>query len=80
LVKQFATETPNCPVQFHYGADDASIPPENYEEVHKHNPEAEFYLYEKAGHGFNCNERASYVPGSAAIAWDRTLQFFEAVI
>jgi carboxymethylenebutenolidase len=80
LVKQFATETPNCPVQFHYGADDASIPPKNYEEVHKHNPEAEFYLYEKAGHGFNCNERASYVPGSAAIAWDRTLQFFEAVI
>jgi len=27
MVQQFATEVPKCPVQFHFGADDASIPP-----------------------------------------------------
>ena len=77
MVQQFASEVPKCRVQFHFGAADASIPPNNYEEVQKQNPEAEFFLYEKAGHGFNCDQRTSYAPKPAAIAWGRTLTFFE---
>ena len=80
MVQQFATEVPKCPVQFHFGADDASIPPDNYEEVQKQHPAAEFYLYENAGHGFNCDQRKSYAPEAAAMAWGRTLAFFENTI
>ena len=29
-----------------------------------------------AGHGFNCDQRASYEPKSAEIARERTLAFF----
>ena len=34
-----------------------------------------FYTYPKAGHGFNCWDRASYHPHSAALAHGRTLVF-----
>ena len=77
MVQQFASEVPKCPVQFHYGADDASIPPDNYEDVQKQHPAADFYLYKNAGHGFNCDQRNSYDPESAAVAWARTLTFFK---
>jgi carboxymethylenebutenolidase len=33
------------------------------------------YLY-PAGHGFHCDERASYDKDSAKLAWERTLAFF----
>ena len=69
-----------CPVQLHYGADDASIPAENYLSVRNQCPEAAFYLYENVGHGFNCDQRGSYAPEAAALAWDRTLQLFESAL
>ncbi|WP_347827335.1 dienelactone hydrolase family protein [uncultured Planktomarina sp.] len=80
MVNQFSSETPRCPVQLHYGADDASIPAENYLSVRNQCPEAAFYLYENVGHGFNCDQRGSYAPEAAALAWDRTLQLFESAL
>tara|TARA_B100000767_G_scaffold176193_1_gene164627 strand:+ start:418 stop:1104 length:687 start_codon:yes stop_codon:yes gene_type:complete len=80
MVQKFVTEIPKCPVQFHFGADDTSIPPDNYEKVQKQHPAAEFYLYKNAGHGFNCDQRNSYAPEPAAVAWDRTLTFFKNTI
>jgi len=76
MINKFAAREPHCPVQFHYGADDASIPAENYNAVREARPEAEFYVYENAGHGFNCDQRGSYAPEAAAIAWQRMLEFF----
>jgi len=76
LIRNFAGEHARCPVQLHYGADDASIPPENYNDVKAKQPDAEFYFYEGAGHGFNCDQRQSYEPAAAAVAWRRTLDFF----
>ena len=35
--------------------------------------ETELVRYPDAGHGFNCNDRDSFVPGAAADAWSRTL-------
>ncbi len=75
MVARLADQPPMCPVQFHFGADDASIPPENYNAVQAKRPEAEFHVYENAGHGFNCDQRGSYAPGPAALAWQRTLDF-----
>lgn len=76
MVNKLIAQPPRCPVQFHYGAEDTGIPPENYEAVRAAVPEAEFYVYEGAGHGFNCDQRASYDAPSAALAWQRTLDFF----
>ena len=40
--------------------------------------EAEVVRYAEADHGFNCDERASFHPESAADAWSRMLAFFAA--
>lgn len=37
-------------------------------------PEVTFYMYD-AGHGFSCNDRASYHIPSADLAYKRTLEF-----
>ena len=80
MVNKLAQQSPGCPVQFHYGADDTGIPPENYEAVRAALPQAEFHVYENAGHGFNCDQRASYAPEAAALAWSRTLDFLSRTV
>ena len=66
----------SAPLQFHFGKDDSSIPPEAIERHRKVLPDAEIYLY-PAGHGFNCDLRKDFAPQSAALARERTLAFFE---
>lgn len=75
-ILDFADEIPHCPVQLHYGGTDASIPADNYRAVQKKRPEAEFHLYEGAGHGFNCDMRSGYDETAAKLAWSRMLDFF----
>jgi carboxymethylenebutenolidase len=66
--------TPACPMQFHFGKADASIPPERIEQVRTACPTGEFHVY-PAGHGFNCTDRADYHADSARLAFERTLEF-----
>ncbi len=68
------TEQPRCPVLLHFGETDASIPPEQYQAVMAAHATIPTHLY-PAGHGFNCDERASYHAPSAALARTRTLEF-----
>ena len=66
---------PKCPVLFHWGEADQSIPLEKSKEVaaaHKY----QTHYYYPAGHGFNCDQRASYHAESAKLARSRTLEFF----
>jgi carboxymethylenebutenolidase len=76
-IKDFADETPRCPVQLHFGALDQGIPLADVETVKRKRPDVEVFIYEGAGHGFNCDERAAYHATSAALAWRRTLAFFD---
>ena len=69
-------ETPRCPVIMHFGARDASIPLEAVEAIRAANPQIPIYLYEDAGHGFNCDKRADFRPEAAAVALERTLSLF----
>ena len=69
-------ETFTAPLQFHFGKEDRSIPPEAIERHQQCLPDAEIYLY-PAGHGFNCDLRKDFAPKSAALARERTLAFFE---
>jgi carboxymethylenebutenolidase len=73
-VADAAAEKPKCPVIFHWGETDASIPKEHWEKVKQHHPSLTQYVY-PAGHGFHCDERASYHKPSADQAMERTLQF-----
>lgn len=67
-------EQPRCPVMLHFGETDSSIPREHWERVRTHHPAVPVHVY-PAGHGFNCDERASYHPESARLARERTLAF-----
>jgi carboxymethylenebutenolidase len=70
-----ATEKPRCPVLLHWGETDQSIPPEHHARVRAAHPDLPMHIY-PAGHGFNCDERASYHEPSAKLARQRTLEFF----
>jgi len=71
-----------CPWLGLFGAQDHTIPPEDIEALRSAVAESpaktELVCYPEAGHGFNCDERASFVPSAAADAWQRTLAFLGA--
>ncbi|MBW4051321.1 MAG: dienelactone hydrolase family protein [Proteobacteria bacterium] len=69
------TKTPKCPVMYHFGSADKSIPLEQVERLKATNPQGVFYVYDGAGHGFNCDLRPSYDAAAAALARRRTLDF-----
>jgi len=60
---------------FHWGETDQSIPLEAAKKVIAAHPTAQSFIYEKAGHGFNCDQRGSYDAGSAKLARSRSLEF-----
>jgi carboxymethylenebutenolidase len=74
-VSEFAEEQPRCPAMLHFGETDASIPREHWEKVMKLHPKLPVYVYAGAGHGFNCDQRASYHEASARLARERTIEF-----
>ncbi len=69
-------ETPRCPVTMHFGAEDTSIPLSAVDKIRAAHPTIPIHVYEHAGHGFNCDHRASFDPAAAALARERTLAFF----
>jgi carboxymethylenebutenolidase len=75
-ISRFADERPQLPTLLHFGEQDASIPVADVEALRKKQPAVELELY-PAGHGFNCDQRASYSEPNAKLAWQRTLAFFE---
>jgi carboxymethylenebutenolidase len=71
----FADKQPRHPVMYHFGTQDKSIPMSDVEKVKAADPKGVFYEYE-AGHGFNCDQRPSFNSAAAALARQRTLEFF----
>ena len=72
----FLDEKPRAPVQFHFGENDASIPPEAVQRHREAYPDMETFTYH-AGHAFNRDvDPGHYDESSARLALDRTLAFF----
>ena len=72
----FLDEKPRAPVQFHFGENDASIPPEAVQRHREAYPDMEIFTY-RAGHAFNRDvDPGHYDESSARLALDRTLAFF----
>ena len=69
------------PILLFFGAQDKNIPLDEdvarvRERLSKLGKTFEVQVYEKAGHGFFCDERAAYEPDAAKDAWRRTLEWF----
>ena len=76
-IGNYAAETPKVPVELHFGKLDTHIPAEQVEKVHVAHPDVEIHWYDGAGHGFNCDMRASYNPEASALARKRALAFLK---
>ena len=75
-VIDFVSEQPTCPVMLHFGDQDQGIPIDDVEKIKAAHPGVPVHRYAEAGHGFSCDERASFHAASAALARERTLVFF----
>ena len=75
-IAMVAHEVPRCATQLHYGSEDHGIPMSNVEAVRAQRSDIDIYLYQGAGHGFNCNERGSFDEAAAGQAWGRMVDFF----
>ena len=76
-IPSMINEKPKCPVLFHWGETDASIPLEKAKEVAAAHKDQIHHFYPGAGHGFNCDQRGSYSAESAKVARGRTLEFLK---
>jgi len=75
-ITQILDRKPRCPVMYHFGERDKHITLDDVAKIKAAHPEGVFYIY-PADHGFNCDQRPSYDAASAALARQRTLEFFE---
>jgi carboxymethylenebutenolidase len=60
------------PTLLHFGDQDHSIPMSDVETVKAKRPDCEIHVYH-AGHGFSCDERASFNEAAHKQALERTL-------
>jgi carboxymethylenebutenolidase len=73
-IERHLEQKPRAPVLFHFGEKDSHIPQSAVAKIEAAYPQGIYHLY-PAEHGFNCNDRASYEPKSAELAFERTLEF-----
>lgn len=74
-IAQSCDEKPRIPTMLHFGDQDQSIPMTDVEKIKKARSETPIFVY-KAGHGFNCDERASFNAEAAQVAACRSQEFF----
>lgn len=75
-ISQHLSEKPRVPVMFHFGDKDAHIPLTAVDQIKAAYPEGLYHIY-AADHGFNCTDRPSFEPASAALAFERSIEFFK---
>ena len=74
-VAKMLDKKPRCPIMYHFGDQVASIPLPDVVKIKKAAPKSLLHVYPGAGHGFNCDERASYSANDAKLAFERTIEF-----
>jgi carboxymethylenebutenolidase len=74
-VAKMLDKQPRCPILYHFGDQDHSIPMPDVEKITKTNPGSVVHVYPGAQHGFNCDERASYSAADARLAFERSIAF-----
>ena len=74
-VAKMLDKEPQCPVLYHFGDQDGSIPMSDVEKIKSALPDEDVHVYKGAGHGFNCDERGSYSAPDAKLAFSRSIAF-----
>jgi carboxymethylenebutenolidase len=74
-IVNYLDKKPRCPVMYHFGEKDHYITAADREPNKADNPEGVFHIY-PADHAFNRDVGSNYEPKSAALARQRTLEFF----
>lgn len=74
MIAEHRNEMVRVPTILHFGDSDASIPMSDVEKIRAAHPDMSIFVY-SAGHGFSCDERASFEPKSHQLALERTLKF-----
>jgi len=74
-VAKLLDKQPRCPIMYHFGDQDGSIPPADVDKIQRTYPGSALHVYPGAGHGFNCDERGSYSAADARLAFERSLAF-----
>jgi len=67
---------PRVPTMLHFGEKDEHIPFADARKVAAAHPDVAVFLYPAAGHGFHCDERASFNAEAAQVAGGRSQEFF----
>jgi carboxymethylenebutenolidase len=62
----------------HFGTEDAGIPLDSVEAIRGAHPDVEIHIYNGAGHGFACDQRADFHPAATALARERSMAHFAA--
>ena len=75
-IVRMADQSPKVPTMLHFGELDAHIPMSDVETIKSKQPSVDVHTY-NADHGFQCDERDSFAPEAAQIAWGRTLRFID---
>ena len=70
-------DVPATPLLLHLGDQDQGVTIADGLTLADRWPTAEVHRYEHAQHGFNCDLRPSFDPEASALAWERTLEFFD---
>ncbi|MDX1737656.1 MAG: dienelactone hydrolase family protein [Alphaproteobacteria bacterium] len=73
----FLDESPKCPIMLHFGETDSAIPLEDVTKLQQKYPDLPVHIYPQAGHGFNCDLRASFNASAAQDALVRSLEFID---
>jgi len=76
MIAAHAQEKAKVPVLLHFGEHDHGIPMADVKKVIAARPEVQVFTY-NAGHGFSCDERASFDKASHETALGRTLAFLK---
>jgi carboxymethylenebutenolidase len=77
MIAKMTDQTPKVPTLLHFGGLDAHIPASDVAAIQAAQPGVEIHTYANADHGFQCDERGSFNPEAAQIAWGRTLRFID---
>lgn len=70
-------DEPATPLMLHLGDQDQGVTVADGATLAERWPTATIHRYPSAGHGFNCDLRASFDPDASALAWQRTLEFLD---
>lgn len=73
-------DRPQVPLLVHLGDKDTGVTPADGRTLEERWPAATFYRYEKAGHGFNCDQRPGHDAEAAKLAFERSTDFLKGLL